>query len=229
MQLSASYLTLSLSSLILKGCWKDENIYFVYIQHWTGAQAFPFSSPCIEVYNLTHCVGLKNLTHNHTDTHTLETIKYTHFDIVSRIWLKLGNAEIEDINMPVLTVHGLNPHSRDGIRWEEKKVQHLSGHHDSPAPPHTGHICAQHEGSRNHTQTTCHTWIQIPANPTTRQWPYLPLEMPVFIKAKYPAAPEPTGSTKKSPPPLWPQSHLTWRFSSLKITGVKTLRPSLGK
>lgn len=59
-----------------------------------------FSSPC------------KNLTQNHT----LETIKYTHFDIISRIWLKLGNAEIEDIDMPVLAVHGLKPHSTVGIR-----------------------------------------------------------------------------------------------------------------
>lgn len=68
--------SLSLSSLILKGCWKDENVYLMYIQHWTGVQEFPFSSPCIEAYNLTHCVGLKNLTHNHTYTHNLET-KYS--------------------------------------------------------------------------------------------------------------------------------------------------------
>lgn len=160
----------------------------MYIQHSTGVQAFPFSSPCIEAYNLTHCVGLKNLTRNHTYTHTLETIKYTHFDIVSRIWLKLGNAEIEDINMPVLTVHGLNPHSRVGIRWKEKKAQHLSGHHDNPAHPHTGHICAQHEGCGNHTQATCHTWIQIRAIPITRQMTLLIIRSACIYQSKIPSS-----------------------------------------
>lgn len=36
-------------------------------------------------------------------------------DILSGIWLKLGNTEIEDISMPVLAVHGLKPHSKVGI------------------------------------------------------------------------------------------------------------------
>ena len=82
-------------------------------------------------------------------------IKYTHFDIVSRIWLKLGNAEIEDINMPVLTVHGLNPHSRVGIKWEESATPVQTPWQPCPST-HRPHLCPARGRQKPHTNHMSH-------------------------------------------------------------------------
>jgi len=103
-QLAASYINSpSVNSPILNSKASVRIKYLMYIRYLIDVQVFLLSSP---VKTLLITI-LKSI---------LETIKYTHFDIFSRIGLKLGNAEIEDINMPVLAIHGLKPHRRVGIQ-----------------------------------------------------------------------------------------------------------------
>lgn len=133
----------------------------IHIRYSRGIQVFPFSFPCIKAYNLTHCARLKILLITILKAHNLETIKYTHFDIFSRIWLKLGNTEIKDINMPVLTVHCLKANSRVGIRWKENQSSTpvLMPWQASPSP-HRPHLCPSRSMHKYHRLCNCHTWIQ---------------------------------------------------------------------